>query len=155
MRGACSMIVVAASIAVLTGCTRRHPSTGAAVGPADVPAPAPAGATLANPKIAPVLTALARQVRAAASASAAAALSTPALHVNAAGRIQAYVHVTRIDVDVASALTRAGARIERSSTTLDVYQVWAAPDALARIAALPAVTRITPPLYGFPRRGAR
>lgn len=156
MRGA-RLVIGLAACAALAACSQQRPRPGTAVAPASVPAPgrAPAGATLANPKIAPALAAIARRARIAGTATAASALSSRTVHVNAAGEIQAYVHVTRIASGVEQALTRAGAKIERASPALGVYQVWASPAALERLAALSAVTRITPPAYGFTRPGAR
>lgn len=156
MRGA-RLVVGLAVCAALTACSQQRPRHGAGGAAASMAAPAavPAGATLANPKIAPALAAVARRVRAAATGAAAAARSTPTVHVDAAGEIQAYVHVTRLGSTVERALTAAGAKVERASAALGVYQVWASPAALERIAALPTVTRITPPAYGFTRPGAR
>lgn len=153
MQNASVVFAVVACAAALASCSQDHPRPDAAIAPASVPAPAstPVQVTLANPKIAPVLAAVARRVRTASKASTEAARSTALVHVNAAGELQAYVHVTRIAPDVENALHQAGAQVERASAALGVYQVWAAPAALERIATLPAVTRITPPAYRFIR----
>lgn len=114
---------------------------------------APAAATLASPKISPALAALARRVRAAANGTAAAALSGPTAHVNTDGEIEVYVHVSQVGPAAADALRRAGARIGGSAEALGVYQAWAAPPALARLAALAQVLRISLPAYGRTRNG--
>jgi len=155
MRHVLPVAAAVAGAAVLVACSQKHPAPAAGEAPASVPAPAsaPAGATLGNPKIAPVLAATARKVRAALDASAAKGLSTRFVHVNGAGQIQIYVRVSHFGDDVRAALEKAGARVERASQPLGVYQAWATPAALERLAALPEVTRITPPAYGFPKAG--
>lgn len=156
MRSAGIVVTVAASACALGACAQQRPRPAAAGAARSVPAPAtaPADATLANPKIAPIVAATARKVHAAANATATSGLSTTTVHVNAAGQIQVYVHVARLGPDVEAALRHAGGVIERGSAALHVYQVWAAPAALARMAALSDVIRITPPSYGFTRHGA-
>lgn len=130
------------------------PQTIAAASTADAAttmAGAAAAATLSSPKLSPELAAMARKVAAAADATVAQALSNRRVHVNSSGQIQAYVYVNRVDASMETALRAAGAEVERGVATMKVYQVWASPIALARIARLPDVVRITPPAYGFPK----
>jgi len=153
MRRLYVLLAVSATAAGLAACSQKQPSPSAGVKPASVPAPAsaPSGATLGNPKIAPALAATARKVRTAPDASAAKALSTRLVHVNESGQIQIYVRVTHFGDAVKARLEKAGADVERGSKTMGVYQAWASPAALERVASLPEVTRITPPSYGFPK----
>jgi len=155
MRRLLPVVAVVAGLAGLCACSRPQPAPAADVAPASVAAPAsaPAGATLGNPKIAPVLAATARKVRSAPNASAASGLSTRFVHVNARGEVQVYIRVTRFGADVRAELEKAGARVEQASKPLGVYQAWASPAALERLATLAAVTRITPPSYGLPKAG--
>ena len=91
------------------------------------------------------------QVQAAPEGSAARALSNRRIHVNAQGQIQVYVFVDHVDDAMRNRLSQAGARVELGEASMKIYQVWATPEALARISQLPDVVRITPPSYGFPK----
>ncbi|MDN5864830.1 MAG: hypothetical protein L0I62_06395 [Gammaproteobacteria bacterium] len=132
----------------LAGCGVPKSASNAA---SDSPDQAPAPATLSNAVIATPLVVMARQVRAADSATAAAALSNRLIHVNDQRQIQVYIHVKALGADLQQTLGEAGATDILVSKPLGLYQAWVTPDALARIAALKAVTRITPPSYGFTR----
>lgn len=112
---------------------------------------APAPATLANPAISPTLASMARKVRAADNASAAAALSNRMIHVNDRREIQVYIHVKSLGPDLQQQLSQAGADEISASKPLGLYQAWVSPVALARIARLDGVTKITPPNYAFTR----
>jgi hypothetical protein len=112
---------------------------------------APAPATLSNPAISPALASMARKVRAADSASAAAALSSRTIHVNDRREIQVYVHVKTLSPELQQNLSQAGADEVRASKPLGLYQAWVGAAALARIAQLDGVTKITPPSYAFTR----
>ncbi len=147
--------VLVGSLALAACGVNPQPATSPAPATAPAPVSAPAAATLANPKIAPGLTAMARKVRAAPTSSDAAALATPMIRVNGQREIQIYIHVSRLAPDVEQAIGDAGANAVRPSEPLGLYQAWASPAALARIADLPAVTKITPPVYGFPQAGGR
>lgn len=127
------------------------PGSGTAA--ADSAAAAPPAATLASAKISPSLAALARQVRAASDGTAAAALSGPNARVNARGEIEVYVRVSSVTSAVADALHDAGARVENAAAALGVYQAWATPGALERLAGLSEVERISLPAYGRTREG--
>lgn len=156
MRDLRPILAVAAFSSALAACG-AHPRHAAGVPPASDASPAttPAAATLANPKIAPALAALARRVRAASTSTVAAALTTAMIRVNDRREIQIYIHVTRLAPEVEQAIGEAGANAVRPSKPLGLYQAWASPAALARIADLPEVTRISPPVYGFPQGGGR
>lgn len=117
---------------------------------ATVASAAPAAAASPS-KLTPELAALAKKVQAAPDGSAAKALSNRRIHVNARGQIQVYVYVDRVDDAMQSRLSQAGARVELGEASMKIYQVWASPEALARISQIPGVVRITPPAYGFPK----
>ncbi|MGA7965076.1 MAG: hypothetical protein WCB49_04160, partial [Gammaproteobacteria bacterium] len=116
------------------------------------PTMAPAPVTLSNPKIGARLAAVAREVKAAPTGSAAKALSNRRAHIDSARRIQVYVHVSSFGDKVAQSLQQAGAKMDRGVASMRVYQVWADPATLSRLARLPTVTRITLPVYGFPKK---
>lgn len=168
-----------AAALALAGCHSRSPGTappaGSAARPARGMATAPApqtiaaastapsgqsspGATptmsaLSNPKIDSRLAVMARRVESAATGTEAAALSSTMVHVNRAREIQVYIHVNRIGPEVEKALAKAGASQLRASQPLGLYQAWATSGAIVRIAGIDAVTRIAPPVYGFPKHG--
>src|SRR5690625_1094797 len=96
--------------------------------PASPGASAPPG--LSNPAIAPALATMARQVRAADSATAAAALSTRTVHVNAKRQIQVYIHVQQFTPELQKRLDQAGATDILASKPLGVYQAWVSAAAL-------------------------
>lgn len=135
---------------VLAGCGATGPAAGGGSGPS-----APSAATLSNPAIASTLAKMARRVRAAPSARAAAALSTRMVRVNEQRRIQVYIHVQQLTPALEQGIAAAGAAELRPSKPLGLYQAWVSPAALAKIATLDGVTKITPPNYGSPRAGGR
>lgn len=137
---------------VLAACGARPAHETGSV-PAGTVLSAAAAATLANPKIAPTLAAMARKVRAAPTNTAAAVLSTSTVRVNKRREIQIYIHTALLAPDVARAIGAAGASAVRPSQALGLYQAWASPAALVRIANLSVVMKITPPVYGFPQTG--
>lgn len=70
---------------------------------------------------------------------------------DAAGNIQVYVHVTDTsDVHLAE-LGKRGLQNMLASPALSIVQGWVKPQNLTELAALPFVTRITPPRYAIPR----
>lgn len=111
----------------------------------------PAPATHASAKLSPALVALSRRIRSAPNATAAQALSSKRIRVNAKGEVQVYIYVKQVSASVETLLNQAGARVEHGESSMKVYQAWAGPDALVRISKLPGVVRITLPAYGFPR----
>lgn len=70
---------------------------------------------------------------------------------NAAGNIQVYVHVTDTSSEHLAALGQQGLKNMLASPALGIVQGWVKPQNLAGLAALPFVTRITPPRYTIPR----
>src|SRR5699024_5814675 len=94
--------------------------------------PAPAPATLTNPAISPALASMARKVRAAKSASAAAALSNRTIHVNDQREIQVYIHVENLGAELQQQLRQAGADKIRASHPLGLYQAWVSSAPLPR-----------------------
>jgi len=75
------------------------------------------------------------------------------IRVNHQREIQVYIHASRLAPEVEKSIVDAGASEVRASRPLGLYQAWATPDAIVRIADLTEVTRITPPVYGFTRPG--
>ncbi|GEM_PF-1649320 len=133
-------------LGLLSGCAPKSVSP-----PLQNPAPAATGAGMIvpNPKISSRIVAMSRRVRATPGGSARAGLSTFFVHVNAAGQIQVYIRVKALAPALQARLRTAGASGIRPSVALGLYQAWATPEAIQRIAALPEVTRITPPVYGI------
>jgi hypothetical protein len=77
------------------------------------------------------------------------------VRVNDRRQIQVYIHVKRLAAAVQQGIANAGATQIEPSKPLGLYQAWATPGALAKIARLDAVTKVTPPRYGFPGAGRR
>ncbi|MGH8401498.1 MAG: hypothetical protein ACRESU_10400 [Gammaproteobacteria bacterium] len=80
-----------------------------------------------------------------------ATFATGDVRVDAAGRIQVYVHVQNLTPDMLAALVGHGLEEALPSPPLHVVQGWVLPQNLDEIAALPFVARISPPQYGYPR----
>lgn len=114
--------------------------------------PASAGSP-AHAQIGARLAAMAKRVSTAANGTQAAALSSSTAHVNKQGEIQIYVYVKQLTPALETALVKAGVHDVSASPPLGLYQAWASPAAIERIATLPGVTKITLPVYGFPRTG--
>lgn len=70
---------------------------------------------------------------------------------DAAGNIQVYVHVTDTSDAHLAELGKHGLQNMLASPALSIVQGWVKPQNLAGLAALPFVTRITPPRYAIPR----
>lgn len=108
----------------------------------------------AEDKISPLIGITVRRMKAAgitrenAQRRGAAAFSTPPVKVDAAGKIQLYVYLERVDPQVLAALEARGFRIERSSTALKLVQGWALFDDIEHVGALEGVERVTAPSYG-------
>ena len=97
-------------------------------------------------KIAPALIAATDQLR---SGKVAAPL-TGLVRSDVQGRIQVYVYVSSTTVEVTAALKTQGLQDQVVSPALHVVQGWVLPQNLEALAALPFVTRITPPHYAQP-----
>lgn len=83
-----------------------------------------------------------------------ASLANRRVHIHSDGRIQIYVHLaTYSDAEIAQL---AGLELDKevANRNLAIVQGWVPFDRIEDIAALPFVTRITPPSYGFPRAGS-
>ncbi|MDR7492364.1 MAG: S8 family serine peptidase [Armatimonadota bacterium] len=117
---------------------------------------APGPATGEGRKIAARLRALQAQIRADGppGRAAAARFSSTTLRVDPAGRVQVYVEVLDAGPAVRARLHGLGLEVELVNADFRLLQGWIAVDALDRLAADPAVVRITTPGYGRPRRGA-
>jgi hypothetical protein len=59
------------------------------------------------------------------------------------------MHVKALKPELGQALADASATDVLASKPLGVYQTWVTPEALAQIASLAAVTKVTPPTHGF------
>lgn len=70
---------------------------------------------------------------------------------DAQGRIQIYVYVSNTLPETVSALAAQGLQGTEVSPEMNIVQGWINPSALVNLAALPFVTRITPPRYAQPR----
>ncbi|MGH8320929.1 MAG: hypothetical protein ACRESX_09795 [Gammaproteobacteria bacterium] len=68
------------------------------------------------------------------------------------GRIQVYVYVDTDPAEVMSALSARGLQDALASPVMHIVQGWVKPQDLSNLAALPFVTRITPPRYAQPRK---
>lgn len=124
----------------------------ASTAPGTLSAPSPASA-VSGGKISPRLRTVAGRVAAAATGTQAAALSSAMVRVNHRREIQVYIHVSRLSPALEKAIAGAGASDVRASPALGLYQAWATPAAIERIAGLSGVTRVAPPVYGFPQHG--
>jgi hypothetical protein len=77
--------------------------------------------------------------------------STPFVKVDGSGRIQVYLHLTALGDEERAELTQAGAQIDVAMERLKLVQAWLPYERVEAVAALPFVTRITPPSYATPR----
>lgn len=118
----------------LTGCN----STPHAVTTAD---------TGASGKIAPTLLTAMQQLQ---SGTAKLPLTGP-VHSDTQGRIQVYIYVTGTSSETVTSLQNRGLQDTVVSPAMHIVQGWVKPRDLVNLAALPFVTRITPPQYGRPR----
>lgn len=98
-------------------------------------------------KIAPVLTNFVQQLQSGAIRLPA----TGPVRSDKQGRIQIYVYVTDTSSATVSALHDRGLQNAIASPEMHIVQGWIKPEDLVNLAALPFVTRITPPQYGRPR----
>lgn len=76
---------------------------------------------------------------------------TGAVRSDAAGNIQVYVHVTDTSDAHLDELGKHGLQNMLASPALRIVQGWVKPQYLIELAALPFVTRVTPPRYAIPR----
>lgn len=97
-------------------------------------------------KIAPVLLSAVQQLQGGANLE-----SNGPVRSDAKGRIQIYVHVTNTSSETVTVLTSDGLQDTEVSPEMNIVQGWIAPSDLVNLAALPFVTRITPPQYARPR----
>lgn len=93
--------------------------------------------------------------RANARARNAAALSNPWVRVDEGGRIQVYAHLRSYGTEELTAVRALEVEIELGNAELRIVQGWAPFDRIEGIAALPFVTRVTPPSYGRLRAGSK
>ncbi len=125
---------------MLIACTHTvTPSTDSAISSANT---APAS------KISPLLQSVAQQLL---HGTPAADFHGGLVHVDDQGRLQVYVYVNTISPEIVSTLTAKGLTTAMPSPALHLVQGWTKPQDLKVIAALPFVTRITPPKYAQPR----
>lgn len=107
----------------------------------------PAPVTSAAEKVSPALSNAAQQLE----SGAIEAPLTGQVRSDAAGNIQVYVHVTDTSDAHLDELGKHGLQNMLASPALRIVQGWVKPQELAELAALPFVTRITPPQYAIPR----
>lgn len=138
---------IAATVPALGACPQHRP----VVNPVSALVPVSVSTAHFSRKISPKLATIARKVVSAHTGTEASALSTRFIHINRVRQIQCYVYVSRVTSQVRQALARAGAVVEWASGQLGVYQIWASPATIDRIARLPEVNRITPPAYSLSR----
>ncbi|MGH8278154.1 MAG: hypothetical protein ACRETQ_01105 [Gammaproteobacteria bacterium] len=110
-------------------------------------ATASVGSAEARAKIAPRLQRAAEELE----SGAAQAPLTGLVRSDAAGNIQVYVHVTDTSAEHLKMLGANGLQNMLASPALRIVQGWIRPNNLMVIAALPFVTRVTPPQYAIPR----
>lgn len=103
--------------------------------------------SVANGKIAPALESAARQLE----SGAVQPPLTGQVRSDAAGNIQVYVHVTDTSDAHLDELGKHGLQNMLASPALHIVQGWVKPQYLIELAALPFVTRVTPPRYAIPR----
>lgn len=109
------------------------------------PAVMTANDTSTSAKISPVLMQAVQQLKGGGSLAA-----NGPVRGDAQGRIQIYVYVSSMTAEVTAALGTQGLQNQVVSPALHVVQGWVLPQDLQAIAALPFVTRITPPHYAQP-----
>ena len=109
------------------------------------PAISPAGSA---GRIAPALAVAAQRLAAGAPVSD---FAQGPVHADARGRLQVYVSVDAVTAEHTQALRNAGLADAEPSAAMGVVQGWLSPARLQAIAALPFVTRITPPRYARTR----
>lgn len=99
-------------------------------------------------KIAPSVVAVATQLEAGADP---AIYNQGSVRADSQGRIQVYVHIDKITDAELATLSAKGLVRAVPSQMLHVVQGWVKPENLNALAALPFVTTITPPVYGYPQ----
>jgi hypothetical protein len=121
------------------------------------PLAVPALAAPHSPKVSPVLARLIDAMEADGVTAEAArgrdlsGYSTPAVRVDAAGRVQVYVEVENAGEEALAALEMRGLRVESSLARHGLVQGWIAFDRVDALADDPNVRRVRPPSYARPR----
>ena len=93
--------------------------------------------------------------RANARAMNAQALSNPLVRLDTDANIQVYIHLTDLASPALAQLRSREAVIQIANEQLGIVQAWVPFDRIEEIAALPFVTRVTPPSYGRARAGSK
>ena len=91
------------------------------------------------------------RLEAARRALAAGQTVDPTVKLDASGRLQVYVHVSRLEQAELTALKTAGLSVQLANSSAGIVQGWVAPEHLTDLAELQFVTRVTEPSYGTPR----
>lgn len=81
-------------------------------------------------------------------------LSTRLVHIDKAGRIQVYIHLTSFNDSDLNQLVEYDLEVEVVNPELAIVQGWVPFYQIEVLAALPIVTQITTPSYGFTRSGS-
>ena len=108
----------------------------------------PAASKPLTQKISPLLQSAVQQLERGTPPSA---FHTGLVRADDQGRLQVYVHVSALTADNIFTLSANGLISVVPSPALRLVQGWIKPSDLNAIAALPFVTRITPPSYAQPR----
>lgn len=119
---------------LLVGCAEKKPAANAATSATKPPAP-----SKIHPKISEFLRNL---------ADTGSRTDTKFIKMNAAGKIQVYVHVSAINQENLQSLKQCDVDIELQNEKLLLIQAWIPSDQFDNVAKLPFVTKITPPSYG-------
>ena len=72
-----------------------------------------------------------------------------------AGNVQVYIHLESTDEASLRQVRNAVERVEIEGSEYGLVQAWVDPDDLGAVASLKAVKRITPPDYGYTKKGSR
>ncbi len=117
---------------MLTGCVRPEAVSETSV--------SPKGSGSVSPRL-----------EAARSALAEGSTVDPTVKLDERGRMQVYVHCSRLEKADEMSLKTAGLNIQLANSSAGIVQGWVAPEHLADLAELEFVTRVTEPSYGAPR----
>ena len=124
--------------------------------PLHTPAPKLQPTTTANSVVAASLRGVQQTIQTRVSQGKAAFqnLSSDLVHVDAAGRVQVYVHVAQVTSAVIKSLASAGLAVDTSNADMRVVQGWVSSSSLDRLAAVAGVQSVAPPVYAYLNTGS-
>lgn len=104
-------------------------------------------------KIAPPIRTVMQRLRDAGDTpgQAAASPTHPLVRIDASGRVQTDIIVTRVDDEVVTALRAAQVHVEQTNAKQQTIQGWIPVTRVEAVAALPFVRHIRPPSYAIRR----